>query len=305
MDTLRSNPGTTFRASPGMLYFLQRMVIIHWMRAAIITILGFWIRLRNPSAAADRPDACESMQAFQPALDALEQCGYTPLPPLLTEAQVDEMHAFLRDKRVVDRRDPARTHPTDTLPAGIRLADYTMTDILACPHVLRLANDPHLLELATNYIGCKPTISAVLLRWSFPSDAPGADVQAFHRDSDDWRFLKVLFYLTDVDEGAGPHVYVRGSHRMNSTLRLHTFSDKTIEATWGDAAIKVLGPRGFAFAADTYGVHKGMVPTTRPRLLLQIQYSLLPVFAYEYRPETYHGNLALDPYVNRLMLRRG
>jgi hypothetical protein len=303
MDRLRSNPGTTFRASPGMLYFLQRMVIIHWMRAAIITMLGFWIRLRNPSTALARQNEAESLQAFRPALDALEQCGYAPLPELLTDAQVDEMHAFLCDKRVVDRRDPGRTHSTAELPAGIRLADYTMTDILACPHVLRLANDPRLLQLATDYIGCKPTISAILLRWSFPSDAPGAGVQAFHRDSDDWRFLKIFFYLTDVDEGAGPHVYVRGSHRMNSTLRLHTFCDDAIAATWGDAAIKVLGPRGFAFAADTYGVHKGMVPTTRPRLLLQIQYSLLPVFAYEYRPETYDGKLALDPYVNRLMLR--
>jgi hypothetical protein len=303
MDTRRSNPGTTFRSSPGMLYFLQRMVIIHWMRTAIITAVGFWIRLRNPSIATVPQDAPDATQAFRPALDALDHCGYTPLPTLLTGEQVDEMHAFLRDKQVVDRRDPGRTYPLTALPPGARLADYTMTDILACPHVLRLANDPRLLQLATDYIGCKPTISAILLRWSFPSDAPGAGVQAFHRDSDDWRFLKVFFYLTDVDEGAGPHVYVRGSHRMNSTLRLHTFCDDAIAATWGDAAIKVVGPRGFAFAADTYGVHKGMVPTTRPRLLLQVQYSLLPVFAYEYRPETYHGNLALDPYVNRLMLR--
>ena len=36
--------------------------------------------------------------------------------------------------------------------------------------------------------------------------------------------------------------------------------------------------------------------------MLQIQYSLLPVYAYEYAPQPYEGSLALDPYINRLML---
>jgi hypothetical protein len=37
-------------------------------------------------------------------------------------------------------------------------------------------------------------------------------LQAFHRDSEDWRYLKILVYLSDVDDGAGPHVYLHGSH---------------------------------------------------------------------------------------------
>ena len=35
----------------------------------------------------------------------------------------------------------------------------------------------------------------------------------------------------------------------------------------------------------------------------QIQYSLLPVYACDYAPTLYEGPLALDPYINRLMLR--
>ena len=37
--------------------------------------------------------------------------------------------------------------------------------------------------------------------------------------------------------------------------------------------------------------------------MLQIQYSLLPSYAYQYAPEPYDGPLLLDPYVNRLIVR--
>jgi hypothetical protein len=42
----------------------------------------------------------------------------------------------------------------------------------------------------------------------------------------------------------------------------------------------------------------------QPRLMLQIQYSLLPSYAYHYAPEPYQGPLVLDPYVNRLIVHR-
>jgi hypothetical protein len=61
--------------------------------------------------------------------------------------------------------------------------------------------------------------------------------------------------------------------------------------------------RGFCFAVDTAGIHKGAAPLEQP-LMLQIQYSLLPSYAYRYTPEQYHGPLVLDPYVNRLIFVR-
>jgi hypothetical protein len=291
------------------LYFVQRIVVHQWLRRRVVALLGAGIRLYRRTAVAGHAAAGPAIGTSRrpsendAALAQLEASGFTPLPPLLTAHQIDEMHAFLKDKRVVDRRNHACSFLPCEAPAGVPMADYTMSDILACPHLLAMANDPRLLALAAGYIGCTPTISAIMLRWSYPNDAPGRTVQAFHRDSDDWRFLKVFVYLTDVDEGSGPHVYVRGTHRHNATLRLKTFTDQAIEEAYGDARLVVTGQRGYAFAADTYGVHKGMVPTTTPRLLLQIQYSLLPVYAYAYRPQPYVGKLALDPYVNRLMLR--
>ena len=96
---------------------------------------------------------------------------------------------------------------------------------------------------------------------------------------------------------------LRGSHHAQGKVRLKSFSDDAVARRFGpDMLTVVTGTAGFGFAADTYGVHKGMVPREQPRLMLQIQYSLLPVYAYAYAPQPYEGSLALDPYINRLML---
>lgn len=233
----------------------------------------------------------------------LSRFGYAPLGAMFDRRQLDEIHAYLKDKLLISRTDDSVRFRLEAAPEGVTIADYLRADILACPHVLELANRPELLQLAQSYIGCKPTISAVLLRWSFPCDKPGAGVQAFHRDADDWRFVKLFIYLSDVDRGAGPHVYVRGSQHTDGKVRQKPMSDDSVERRFGpDMMTVVTGAAGFGFLADTFGVHKGMVPRERPRLMLQIQYSLLPVYAYDYAPEPYQGPLVLDPYVNRLML---
>lgn len=129
-------------------------------------------------------------------------------------------------------------------------------------------------------------------------------LQAFHRDADDWRFIKVFMYLTDVDEGSGPHVYVRGTHLEPCGLRLKDYADEEILQSYGsERLISVTGPAGTAFTVNTHGIHKGTLPSARPRLLLQIQYSLLPVYLYQYRPIHNERAGAVDPYVNRLFLR--
>ena len=146
--------------------------------------------------------------------------------------------------------------------------------------------------------------SQLVLRWSFPSTESGSDVQAFHRDSDDWRYVKVMVYLTDVYDDAGPHVYVLGTHLGKPSLRLQHYSDESVLRTYGaDRIVSVTGPSGLGFAVDTAGIHKGAVPTLTPRLMLQIQYSLLPAYAYRYEPQSYSGSLELDPYINRLFIK--
>jgi hypothetical protein len=244
-----------------------------------------------------------AVPAREPLLDRLRAEGYAALGSVLTSSQCAAIHGYFADKILTDRQDNTSTFMLAHVPPATRLAEYSLRDIVRCPHILALANDSRLLELAERYIGCKPTISQLGVRWSFPASGMRSDLQTFHRDSEDWRYFKVIVYLTDVGPDDGPHVYVRGTHRTRAPVRLKIQSDSEISREYGEERlIMAIGERGFGFAVDTAGVHKGSPPVGRPRLMLQIQYSLFRSYAYLYEPEPYFGNTPFDPYINRLIL---
>jgi hypothetical protein len=280
------------------MYYTQRLVTPRRLRNALANGLSRYIDTRHGSLRA------QAHALHEQSIGPLRRDGYAPLGMLLGAGQIGEIHEHLRDKPLQAR---GRSLPPFTIgqqPPVVRMAEYGLADILSCPHLLELANHPGLLRLAADYIGCKPTISAIGLRWSFPDTGVATGLQAFHRDADDWRFIKVFMYLTDVDEGSGPHVYVRGTHLEPCGLRLKDYADEEILQAYGsERLISVTGPAGTAFTVNTHGIHKGTLPSERPRLLLQIQYSLLPVYLYQYRPIHNERAGAVDPYVNRLFLR--
>ena len=297
MRYARLTPGHGFKPANSFLYYLQRIIVSPPLRGLCVRMFRQWVRLRQGSPGAD------PQQRLRPLLEHLHAEGYAALGNVLTSAQCDDIHHHFHDKVLTDRQDEHSTFTIADVPAAARLAEYSLRDIVHCPHILALANDSTLLALAESYIGCKPTISQLGVRWSFPTQGLRSDLQTFHRDSEDWRYFKVLVYLTDVDAGDGPHVYVRGTHKTRAPFRLQLQTDGEISRQYGeDRLIVATGQRGFAFAVDTAGVHKGAPPTGRPRLMLQIQYSLFRSYAYLYEPEPYEGDSPFDRYINRLIL---
>jgi hypothetical protein len=286
----------------GLLYYFQRIVTPRRLRHIFCSSLAKYIQLRHGMLETK----AHALHAAQ--LKSLQQDGHTSLGELFSPAQLGEIRLYLRDKLLIAhgegrRDDDQPVFTLEQLQPSVRMAEYHLRDILHCPHLLELANHPALLRLAGDYVGCKPTISAIGLRWSFPDTGEGAGLQAFHRDCDDWRFIKVFVYLTDVDLDAGPHVYVQGTHLEHCSVRLQAYSDTQIMQVYGaDKITSITGPAGFGFAVNTHGIHKGMLPSHRPRLLLQIQYSLLPVYMYRYHPVVSQRAVSLDGYINRLFL---
>jgi hypothetical protein len=141
--------------------------------------------------------------------------------------------------------------------------------------------------------------------WSLPADGTAQQAENFHRDVDDWRFVKLFCYLTDVDETCGPHVFVRGSHKRNKLTDIRRFTDCETEATFGaENLVRFTGQAGTAFLENTYGIHRGTPPQEKPRLIFQILYSLRPVI---YGPKTPLARVGangvpngLDPFINRV-----
>jgi hypothetical protein len=300
MKYARLTPGHGFKPANSLLYYLQRLIVLPPLRGLCVRLFRNWVRVRQGISFH------EPAPEHRRLLDELHADGYVALGNVLTTRQCDEIQAYFADKVLTDRQDDTSTFTVAHAPPRARLAEYGLRDIVGCPHILALANDSRLLELAESYIGCKPTISQLGVRWSFPTPpAPDrrSDLQTFHRDSEDWRYFKVLVYLTDVGQGDGPHVYVRGTHRTRAPMRLRLQSDREIDREYGtERLITATGSRGFAFAVDTAGVHKGAPPVDKPRLMLQIQYSLFRSYAYLYEPEPYTGALSFDRYINRLIV---
>jgi hypothetical protein len=234
-------------------------------------------------------------------LSGLRERGVAIVPDLVIAETAADVLAYFKTKRVVGADGGlARLHE---LPAGTTMAAYPLHTILENPDVLRLINSAPILRIAADYLGCRPTLSSVGVRWSFPAGKPSATTQLFHRDPDDWRFIKLFVYLTDVDSGAGPHSYVVRSFRTAGRIRSRAYSRGEIDRRFGRGALcTITGRRGTAFLADTHGIHAGINPTRTPRLILQAQYSLLPVFAFEYQSIVLQDTEGLDPYVNRLLI---
>jgi hypothetical protein len=257
--------------------------------------LAAGVRFRHSTLATPRePD-------LQDALGNLERDGIAMLPDLFSASELEEVVSFFLDEKVI--LPGGGCVARDALPAEPTMAAYDLATVTACPWLMAALNRGDILRLASAFIGCKPTLCSIGVRWSFPDPKLPDVTQAFHRDPDDWRFLKLFVYLTDVDDECGPHIYVAGSHNTRRSLRAKTYTQEQLEAQFGKRNMRtILGVRGTTFVADTSGIHAGIPPQRAPRLLLQAQYSILPNFALDYRPVADPGHHRFDSYVNRLIL---
>lgn len=155
-----------------------------------------------------------------------------------------------------------------------------------CPEVLAVQTDPLLQAVARGYLGQKARVISTRLWWSFP--APVADAmgetpprEMLHFDLDDWRMLKFFFYLTPVDAGCGPHLYMRGTHRHHAmkhqlSLTVGRPMDEVVSVYGADRLMSIHGDAGRGFAEDPYGFHAGSLANTQSRLMLEIGFGVTP-----------------------------
>ncbi|WP_207480903.1 phytanoyl-CoA dioxygenase family protein [Arenibaculum pallidiluteum] len=249
-------------------YYAQRCVCHPARRRRIGSLIG---RLAGAALRGDTPNdvpAGSPVGAEAAVLSALRRDGVRELGRVLDDGQVGAIRAHF------ESREP------ETRSRDGSVEEFATGDVLGCPHLLALAASPAMLRIAAAYLGCRPTISSIGVRRSHPGREDPSWGQTFHRDVDDWISLKLFVYLGAVEEGGGPHVYVEGSHRTPGGIRLRDLSAD--EAAAHGRPRMLLGPAGTAFLADTFGLHRGEPPRRASRLMMQVQYSVLPVGLYRY-----------------------
>ena len=260
-----------------------------------------------------RPLNEEPASDVQTRAIALGDVGFEHLGQLLSEAQVAEVRAYLRSKPVADPYRP--THGSFLPDATVRhpeshVAYHTGKDVVLAPYLLELANRADLLEVASCFLGCRPTISYCTAWWSYHTPAGPQEAENFHRDVDDWRFIKLFVYLSEVTAADGPHVYVKNSVGSARLRQIRRFDDADVTDAFGPKNVLTLtGRAGQGFLENTFGIHKGQPVDQGPRLIFQAVYSMFPL---PYGPRAPVARLqdvvfsrgSPDPWINRLYLHR-
>lgn len=210
-------------------------------------------------------------------INALWEEGIVINPISLTKSDVDSITERLHGYECHDPDNSELGYFAPSVaPQGVSRAYYKCEDLVKIPEIVEIANHPSLISIATQYFGVIPKVDSIYAWWSFPSNQ-AVSTQTFHRDIDTLHALKFMVYLTDVSLNSGPHVYVRGS----SKGKLRTVKDKPhaddeiINKFGADCILTLTGEEGFNFIGDMFAFHKGCTPTERPRLILQVYYSLV------------------------------
>ncbi|AFZ00857.1 hypothetical protein [Calothrix sp. PCC 6303] len=81
---------------------------------------------------------------------------------------------------------------------------YTLTDFAEFSN---WGNENRLLNIVENYIGLPIRFQGIHLRKDFPNEDQFGTL-LWHKDSEDRRMVKVIIYLSDVEEKHGPFEYV-------------------------------------------------------------------------------------------------
>jgi hypothetical protein len=181
---------------------------------------------------------------------------------------------------------------------------FELSEVALAPHLWETVLDDDVLAVAANYLKCTPTLYSVHAFQNFPElpDAkdvvPYKNVQTFHRDRDDFKFISLFINLTDSD---ADHYYIPGSHTEAGTIELfklllsrsdqlkeswesqkihhsimfrnHEIAQTACENLLQDRTMSRPSVAGHGFFTDVFGLHKGGVPT-RPRLLLTARFGL-------------------------------
>lgn len=225
-------------------------------------------------------------------VEQLRQKGCLDLGSMLSAEQVGDIERHLAAKPLLVGRAPARSDgqvaTLDAVPPDRNYACYGHLDLWQSPHLLELATQDRLFDLAQAYLGCAPTLCSFNAFWALP-DRPAEPLrEAFHRDFEDFRSLAVFVLLTPVEAATeGGHPYVEGSHDLallEASLRADgvrikmeyliagTFVGPMSLRLFHRSARRFHGPAGTAFGIDPYGLHRSVGPRQKPQLLLELRF---------------------------------
>lgn len=292
-------------------YQFQRKIKLHKNRKKIASLLSFFSPKIEFNIDKSQVSELKEINKTNQVVNQLNSDGIVVFDqPFFSESEVKSIFKALENKKLFEPYTGKDGYCIDTIPSDCSCSHYERNDIVRIPEVLNLANDPGLLNLAKEFLGSTPTISNINLWWGTYRDGDAVDNELFHRDIDDYNFIKFFIYLTDTDSDDYNIVYVKNTLQSKEALSKIRYSDNEITQLFGaDSIVDATGKAGTGFVAANYGVHKGRLPAIpdRKTALLQIQYSVRGIGGIDYEPVTldYDKNkyIELNSWINRCLIK--
>ena len=193
----------------------------------------------------------------------VRQDGLVVLPERIPSAQIEQFNNYLSDKAIWDKHVKYHAQGRPGVPGVSASTCWSMEDVILAPHLFDFAIS--MFPTVEGIMGILPNLYYINAFTTWPIDGPvQKDIQDFHRDRDDVRFLALFVYCTDIlSEEDGPHHFVKTSHLdSDGTPR----GDREIVSVFGEA--------GTVFIADTWGYHCGIRPVSKPRTLFWARWGI-------------------------------
>ena len=249
---------------------------------------------------------------FHRDVEELKSTGIMIDESVLSAKEAKDMYDYFVATKCYDFYGKHQSFAVNDVPPHVKLGRHTIKDNLLCPKMIDLITNEDIIKKASSFLNAPATLSLVLPMWSFPCEEKNPiNMQLFHRDADDYKFVKFFILLSTVELGEGEQQYLKGSnvagHLPPELYKIERYPDQVIDNYASKfEKVKVVGKAGTNWFADTYGIHRGTVPSTKPRLLLQLQFSYnpVPIFNYKsYRYSKWKELSDLVKYSTRMYLR--
>tara|TARA_B110000003_G_C16651578_1_gene534402 strand:+ start:1104 stop:2066 length:963 start_codon:yes stop_codon:yes gene_type:complete len=211
--------------------------------------------------------------------DELKENGYCKFSEILNSDNINEL---IKTAKKLKSFDGNSFVYFDEKKLNNTRYNFDKNELINQSSIQKLIMDEAIIDIARQYFESEPIFDMPAMWWSTPfGDGPSSEAaQLYHFDLDRVKWLKIFFYLTDVNDFNGPHFYIEKTHKINSKPKellsrgYVRISDDEMKNYFDDNNFKVIkGSKGLAFAADTLCWHKGKNLTKGSRLVLELNYT--------------------------------
>tara|TARA_B100000989_G_scaffold277910_1_gene239217 strand:+ start:883 stop:1749 length:867 start_codon:yes stop_codon:yes gene_type:complete len=132
-----------------------------------------------------------------------------------------------------------------------------------------------IIKVIKSYLGADPILEWSQIYWSIPYKddhgnflSPPNNEFGYHYDIDGFKFVKIFFYLTEVNENDGPHVFIKNTGKKTFFKAVNRrLSDSVVNEKFKGQSVTITGKRGIGFIEDTSFYHKGTAPINERGIL--------------------------------------